>query len=489
MTTLYTAADGLDFDDKYEQDSDGISIPGFYAADGVTLLKYAPLSKGGRTSDAGYYHPEGPDVSNYWAGKGTVTYTVASMSDLGRYTFPMKQTGAAGHVESWNETYSSVEFTLRRNGTWAFYLYDTNYYNDKSMVSSPGGRTLLNYPEGVLLASGNWAQVPSSNFGDSYTVDFELEQYEWGWHNFPTTPATETNTIFSANTVRGSWTLPVSGGVDGLGTNIPVNTDVTVRGRLGLDALGNGNGSYEDKNGGLSHYARGIIKVTIKRGGVQVLQFRVNYCLEGRYSEMKVTNSANTYTYANRPDTPTGAPYLPIGGITHKWDRTPPSGGGGGGGGGGCVVTDALIYSQSAAGDVAVFDKMLLTDPYSRVSDVGVVTYSETELQPCVAITTKLGATLHCSTTAPIPTLDHGFIVAPELLGHRIPVASKEQLDRCPDDFVWDEVIEVVAIGDRQVQHITVGDRCFWASMDDRYYILHHNLKAPPSNDNEMLQN
>jgi hypothetical protein len=148
-----------------------------------------------------------------------------------------------------------------------------------------------------------------------------------------------------------------------------------------------------------------------------------------------------------------------------------------------------LIYSQSAAGDVAVFDKMVLTDPYSRVSDVGEVTYSETELQPCVAITTKLGATLHCSTTAPIPTLDNGYVVAPELLGLQIPVATKEQLDHSPDDFVWDEVIEVVAIGDRQVQHITVGDRCFWASMDDRYYILHHNLKPPPSNDNEMLQN
>jgi hypothetical protein len=210
----------------------------------------------------------------------------------------LKQTGAAGQVEPWNETYSSVEFTLRRNGTWAFYLYDTNYYNDKSMISSPGGRALLNYPEGVLLASGNWAQVPSSNFGDSYTVDFELEQYEWGWHDYPVIPASETNTVFSANTVRGSWTLPVSGGVDGLGTNIPVNTDVTVRGRLGLDARGNDNERYNDRNGALSHYARGIIKVTIKRGGVQVLQFRVKYCVEGRYASMKVTNSANTYTYA-----------------------------------------------------------------------------------------------------------------------------------------------------------------------------------------------
>lgn len=148
---------------------------------------------------------------------------------------------------------------------------------------------------------------------------------------------------------------------------------------------------------------------------------------------------------------------------------------GGGGGGGGCVSIHSNIFGNGVAASVNVGDEFVLTDPYTNESEIGLVTYSEAKLQPMVVIETASGAKLTCSHSAPIPTEYDDYVDAIDLLGQRIPVANIDNLE-CEDySFNWDEVVQVTDIGNGYVQHISVEDRCFWASDDDKLFILHHN--------------
>lgn len=145
---------------------------------------------------------------------------------------------------------------------------------------------------------------------------------------------------------------------------------------------------------------------------------------------------------------------------------------GGGGGGGWCVSTEAFVIGRAGllrAGDVAVGDELLLCDPETGIESWGVVTYSETNTVPGVRIETD-SATLTCSTTAPIPT-DAGYVLAPETAGRTVSVRD---IAGDIDGRVVGAVHDVAMI---DVQHITVGDQCFWASDDGASFILHHNLK------------
>lgn len=150
---------------------------------------------------------------------------------------------------------------------------------------------------------------------------------------------------------------------------------------------------------------------------------------------------------------------------------TPPPGGGGGGGG--CVSIDALLPDGRRAGDVRVGDQLQLCDPVTQEETLGEVTYSEEKRVPMVRIVTQGGVTLDCSTTAPIPVRDGTLVLAPELLGQDVLVRAAGSIE-------FDRVAEVAVLPDGLVQHITVGDRCFWASNDGARFILHHNMKKVP---------
>lgn len=142
----------------------------------------------------------------------------------------------------------------------------------------------------------------------------------------------------------------------------------------------------------------------------------------------------------------------------------------------GCVATISHLPDGKIAGDIRVGDTMQLADHTSLEAATGEVTFSVEKTCPGFRIVTVSGATLMCSDTAPIPTLD-GLVLAPDLLGKAVAVRRDG-----PDGSknTWEEVIEVQDIGSLLVQHITVGDRCFWAGEKPGVYILHHNMKAGP---------
>lgn len=149
---------------------------------------------------------------------------------------------------------------------------------------------------------------------------------------------------------------------------------------------------------------------------------------------------------------------------------TPTSSGQTTGGGGGCVSVDSLLMGGFIAGDVKVGDVLPLFDPVAMQAGEGAVTHSETKLANIFKIVTARGASLVCSETAPIPVIDGGYLTPARLVGKAIPA--------CIDGVVaWDAVVNVSRLGLGRVQHITVGDRCFWAGEHDGKYILHHNLK------------
>lgn len=153
------------------------------------------------------------------------------------------------------------------------------------------------------------------------------------------------------------------------------------------------------------------------------------------------------------------------------------SGSGGGGGGGGnrpCVSVGALVMGRDGpmrAGDVRIGTELLLCDPQTSEEAWGVVTYSKRERVPGVRLRYASDC-LTCSIYAPIPTLA-GMLLAPNILGQSVVVHGVVGLTHV-------EVWAVEDVGEIDVQHITVGDRCFWASDLGQHWILHHNTKPPP---------
>lgn len=139
-----------------------------------------------------------------------------------------------------------------------------------------------------------------------------------------------------------------------------------------------------------------------------------------------------------------------------------------------CVEIHSLLPDGRMAGDVKVGDVMMLGDEKTLEPREGVVTYSERKTAKGYRIVTRSGVSLVCSDSAPILTTE-GLVLASELGGKTIAT-------RCDAlgsaETRWEPVEVVTEVGTIDIQHITVGDQCFWAGERRGAYILHHNLKA-----------
>lgn len=158
----------------------------------------------------------------------------------------------------------------------------------------------------------------------------------------------------------------------------------------------------------------------------------------------------------------------------------PPSSGGGSGGfdssglgfgDEGCVAIDQYIFGFDTPEDVEVGDTMPTVDALTFKMTEHEVTYAETKLQPCVYITTASGASLKCSTTAPLLLETGAIINAGELKpGSRIAVQVHGMYDYSVVETIED-------VGEELVRHITCGNQFFLAGSQQGLYILHHNRK------------
>lgn len=139
-----------------------------------------------------------------------------------------------------------------------------------------------------------------------------------------------------------------------------------------------------------------------------------------------------------------------------------------------CVSIESFLPAGGVAGDIKVGDAMALADESTLESKTGIVSYSERAMQKSFRIVTAGGASLVCSSSAPIPVRAGGYRRPTQLMGHEVAV-------RRGDSVAWETISDIVSVGFRHVQHITVGNACFWAGEQDGIYILHHNAKEPPT--------
>jgi hypothetical protein len=149
-------------------------------------------------------------------------------------------------------------------------------------------------------------------------------------------------------------------------------------------------------------------------------------------------------------------------------------------GGGGCVVLESyvplieqkLYNGKPVTQAYMLMDGMdiLLANEQSLDTVVGKVIHSGIELQPCVRLTTECGASLVCSTTAPIPTLNNGVMKAPNVIGQMIGVYKNNESS-------WSKVVSIEDMGEKFVRGIDTGDNSFWAGETEGAYILHHNMR------------
>lgn len=272
MPTNYFVPDGRDFENYFEPDPDGPVVEGFFAADG-NYLRYAALSRGSKAGDVAHYRSDGLDVSNIWAGIGTVAYTVP-VGDVGNYNGPFGQTCPITW-DNGNHLRTYTQFTMRNNGTWDLMGYSTNFVDDRR--ANQNGGILQNDTNGRVLASGNWLARTGPGAGNGYTVEFVQEAFEWGRVDYPDYAGTAN---YQVNNARGAFN-DQTGQLQNLG-NFGLESDRAVLAMLDQIPTAN-NYSLRDRNAGLSRYNRGWIRVYVRRNGQTLLSFRVAWNNQNRW--------------------------------------------------------------------------------------------------------------------------------------------------------------------------------------------------------------
>jgi hypothetical protein len=155
----------------------------------------------------------------------------------------------------------------------------------------------------------------------------------------------------------------------------------------------------------------------------------------------------------------------------------PTSGTGSGGGGSPCPDENAWVLRADPEGlrpDWPVRAKEIGVGHHLRLTDgrAGKVTYSQRKAADRVQVFDENGATLTCSTSAPLELAGEAgeCVLAPDASGRRIKALADGVAF---DPLVW----KVEDAGPGYVQHITCENACFWTGDDPDFLFAHHNLK------------
>lgn len=146
-----------------------------------------------------------------------------------------------------------------------------------------------------------------------------------------------------------------------------------------------------------------------------------------------------------------------------------------------CPTAYTYLANGQTASTARVGDFTRITDPYAPVEGNtvdGEVIVAEAHEAPCVRCELANGGWFECSTTAPIPTRDNGYVNAVDLVGQWVPTCTRSQLRQASIPFAWTEVTRVAALGMMPVMLIFVNHRNFWISGDNEIFVLHHNIKV-----------
>lgn len=544
MATGYYLSDGATDLDAVFEPGTGTAVSQYPRKDNGKALQYAPLSLGSAVATTGYENASGADFNTLWAKKGSVAYlqnpptfpnahySTAPVANSSVYSPPSGLImPSVSSVFGTNHLSIFVRLVFYSDGTWWAWVAATNRYDDSWWHSnSILGTDLTQYnpssgnfttsfqtggqgsgyvltPTPAIQLHGNWLQNTGAGYGAGYTITASFSDV----YDYTSTASTLTGGSFTfTQGLKGATSgmnIACNGGFAIVGGSDPTNSGGTIHSSLtnqslassvtlcyGFNASGGFGGNikaFQGPDGVLRWilYSIATIKLSNVAGtssvtgkiGLGAAIYWADYSDSGDYVPPEDYTSSNLdavpWTTAN-----TGA------GSQGQWTYGSGGGGGGGGGTGGCVVLDAGMFDGRVAREFDYDDRILITDPYAAEgeanSSYGTICHSKPTLQPCVEVETAQGALLKMSTTAPIPTMDHEFVVAPNLLGERIPIGKREDVmagdGTTHVPFLWDEVIAVRDIGMQWVQHLSVDHihHCFWASSGGDWFILHHNLKS-----------
>jgi hypothetical protein len=135
-----------------------------------------------------------------------------------------------------------------------------------------------------------------------------------------------------------------------------------------------------------------------------------------------------------------------------------------------CVMWDTWLPGIGIAEFATVGSEIMIGDPVTGQTNIATISRADKAREPCVRIMTRMGVSLDCSTSAPIATEGGGQVLAPNLMGHKIPVKIND---------VWeiDEIVSIVPIGMQTVINISCDNNFFFAGREIDRYMLHHNIK------------
>ncbi len=398
-----------------------------------TPLRFAALAHGSKIPDISYRQTgSSSDITNLWAGKGTVGYLVTPPGyDGGSITPP------CWGLDWANRIYCDAYLNLHPDGTWTLTSVSTNYLSDDCPAYNIYDG--YNYTNGRTLASGNWAQNPSAGIGAAYVVSATVANSTYGTKNYYDAAKDFTYTVGTLSN-EGPCVLQQNSPM-GLGTGISLASTVSIG--LVMQAQGvSSNYNFRDYNDGLSWVNMADFTVVIQNasGGGAVSTGTFHISNELRWGPSSYPNPLAT-------------------------------GGSGGGGGGGCVATAMYLLADFIAANAyagKVIDGAMYAPDGITPREITNVSFM---LQPCLRMVTVSGIEVIASTTTPMTMPDGSCKMFPDMLGELVLVDDD-------GDIRWEEVTVLDDVGEQLVALISMNDQNYFAGTVANRRIATHNVIA-----------